>query len=144
MGAETITIGGQEFRPRKRTYAAFLAAAPHQDAIGDQRDIYVGLQVELEHAQAALVELAEADGEFDAGQRDELVKKRAELRRSASEAAIALFRLRLQEVAARLEPQPEVEYLLENLDDQGLDEVLDVLNAERPTTPPSDTESATP
>jgi hypothetical protein len=140
MSAETITIGDQEFRPRRRTYKALLDAAPHQDAIGDARDDFMGVQAELSHAEDRVVALSEAEGDFDLAALDELKRHRAELRRRATEIAVGLFRLRLDEVGARLEPQPEVDFLMEHLDDRGLDDVVEWLNA-RPTKAPSETES---
>ena len=132
-----ITIGGEAYQPRRRTYAALLEAAPAQDAIGDARDEFFGLAMELDHAEAAIVALADQPGDFNRGELDRLKLHRRELRHRQTEVGAQLFRLRLDEVAARLDPQPTVEFLLEHLDDQALEEIVEVLNA-RPTRPASD------
>lgn len=127
-----ITIGECTFTPRRETYAVLLERTALEEELGDAVDTVNAVAIELAHAQNQMVALADEEGEFDAAALHEIRERRRALRVRNNEARVELFRARLALIASRLEPAPEVDWLLENLDEPALEKLTDALN-ERPT-----------
>lgn len=139
--SEPIRIADREFQARRVTGAGLLERAGLEDEIGDAIDAVNAIAVELEHAEGRLFALAEIDSEeFDTSRREGLLEQRRALRREHSSAQVTLFRLRLQAIARRLEPEPDVEFLLSEVEEGSLQELVAEINAARPTrsAPPAD------
>lgn len=127
-----IRIGDREFAPRRETYAVLLERTGIEEELGDAIDAVNALAVELAHAQNQMVALADEEGEFDGAALHAIRERRRALRARNNEARVDLFRARLAAIAARLEPVPDVDWLLENLDEPALEQLTETLN-ERPT-----------
>lgn len=132
-----ITIGDQIFTPARQTFGVLLELAPLQERVGDLADEVIGLQAQMDHAGGELVDLADQAGDFNANRREELKAQRSDLRKELISVAAEHFKARIELIAVRLQPQPEVEFLLEHMDADDLERVLDQLN-QRPTKTPSE------
>ncbi len=142
MGAP-IRIGDQEFHPRRETYEVLLGREELDEREGELVDEANGLMVEMQHTFRRLTGLVDKEGDFDADERERLKAQRKELRAKMRAAQRDLFRTRIEAVALRLDPTPEVDWLLANLDEAELEQVMEALSA-RPTETGSDPESDEP
>jgi hypothetical protein len=140
--SDEIKIGPDTFTPARQTFKQLLELSPLQDKVDALRDEVIGLRGQLDHAEAAMFALADAEGDYDLARLDELKRKRRELRERTNAAAVEHFKSRVDLIAVRLVPRPDVDFLLEHLDAEDLDRVVEELN--RPTKPPSDQGSGTP
>lgn len=132
-----IRIGDQDFTARSETYEVMLGREELDEREGEAIDEVNAIAVELQHTQGALLALADAEGAFDPDARDKILMSRRDLRARMRTARRALIRLRLETIALRLDPTPEAGFLVRNLDEDALDQVIDALNA-RPTRTGSD------
>jgi hypothetical protein len=131
--SRVITAGESTFTPRKETYSVLLAREELAEREDELRDRVNGLAIRITHAEQAMQGLADEDGPFrqDAleGLQRELKGLRAEYRAASSE----LFVFRLEVIAQRLDPTPDVQVLLDHWDDGDYERALEVLD-ERPTS----------
>lgn len=137
-----IKIGGEEFEPRRESYELLLS----QEDLDEREAIAVDevnlIAVEQQQTRGRLATLAEGKGEFDAAAAAALREKLTEVRQRARVAGNALLRVEMESVAQRLEPVPEVDFLLANLTPEEFADLREQLNEARPTRRGSPTESA--
>lgn len=133
MSGRVITAGDQTFRPRKETYAVILAREEQAAREGDLRDVVNGYATQITHANQRMVDLADGDGDFDTDALAAIQAELHDLRGLHHTASTELFLFRLELLAQRLDPTPEVQVLLDNWDDQDYEAAMEILDA-RPTS----------
>lgn len=128
-----ITAGDQTFRPRKETYAVLLAREELAEREDELRDNANALATRIVHAEQRMVGLADEDGDFRDDELERIRGDLRELRRQHRAATNELFLFRLELCAQRLDPTPEVQFLLDHWDEDDYEKAMRVLD-ERPTS----------
>lgn len=133
MSRRVIAAGDQTFTPRKETYAVILAREEQAAREGDLRDIVNGYATRITHANQRMVDLADADGDFDVSALEAIQAELHDLRGQHHTASTELFIFRLGLLAQRLDPTPDVQLLLDHWGDEDYEAAMEILDA-RPTS----------
>lgn len=131
--SRVITAGESTFTPRKETYSVLLAREELAEREDELRDRVNGLAIRITHAEQMMQGLADEDGPFRHDALAELQGELKQLRGEYRAASSELFVFRLEVIAQRLDPTPEVQVLLDHWDDGDYERALEVLD-ERPTS----------
>lgn len=130
--SRAITIGPRSVAPARETYAVLLAReelAAEEDRL---RGVVNGLAVRIAHNQYRIQDLANSEGPFPEGELAELTSDGERLATLERQARNELFLHRLRIMAQRLDPQPELDELLEHWTEADYEAALEALDA-RPT-----------
>lgn len=114
---------GRVFRARRLTGAARLEVLRAWEKVQEAIDVVVGLQQEMAHTARRLDALRDAE-EFDRGERDAVIQARAQIRGDLTAAQDRYHTARLRLVIAQTENPPDVEWCMEHLTADDVDEIL--------------------